>query len=275
MGRKPKHFPSFSKVLMDDFASKLRIPPEFVMRDLDGKLPAKALIKDRNYSHWWTVKVKTTGEENHYSFTQSGWRKLVRDCELKEMDFMVFTLVSNSVFEVVRYAPNGCEKDLISNPIIGLQDSEQIKENSAVAPKTRSRKSKEADALPHPSTRRRSRGKVAAEAFGSREQTEHPSFTVVITKYYRSRLTLQKSFARETSMATKKSVKLRNEEGKEWTVDICVRTHRTSYGRIDLGVGWPAFCKENEIVDGDSCLFKFIKSAGDVIDVVVHKGGRG
>ncbi|KAG5535730.1 hypothetical protein RHGRI_023480 [Rhododendron griersonianum] len=265
MGRKPKHFTSFSKVLMHDFASKLLIPPEFVMRDLDGKLPAKALIKDRNYSHWWTVKVKTTGEKNHYSFMRSGWRKLVRDCELKEMDFLVFKLISNSVFEVVRYAPNGCEKELIRNPI-KLQDSvyEQIKENPAEAPKTRMQKSKGAEALPRPSARR-SRGKVA-EASGSGEQIEHPSFTVVIRKFYRSRL---------TRMAEKKSVKLRNEEGKEWTVDLCIRNYPSSYGRIDLGVGWPAFCKENEIVDGDSCLFKFIKSAGDVIDVVVQRGGRG
>ncbi|KAI8542279.1 hypothetical protein RHMOL_Rhmol08G0126700 [Rhododendron molle] len=118
------------------------------MRDLDGRLPAKALIKDRNYSHWWTVKVKTTGEENHYSFMRSGWRKLVRDCELKETDFLVFTLISNSVFEIVRYAPNGCEKELISNPIIELQDPEQIKENPAEAPKTRSQKSKETETLP-------------------------------------------------------------------------------------------------------------------------------
>ncbi|KAI8542280.1 hypothetical protein RHMOL_Rhmol08G0126800 [Rhododendron molle] len=87
--------------------------------------------------------------------------------------------------------------------------------------------------------------------------------------------TVKKSFARETGMANKKSVKLRNEEGREWTVDLCMRNYRGSYGRIDLGVGWPAFCKENEIVDGDSCLFKFIKSAGGVIDVAVQKGGRG
>ncbi|XP_058189344.1 putative B3 domain-containing protein At5g66980 [Rhododendron vialii] len=158
MGRKPKqHYPSFFKVLMDDFASKLLIPRAFVERNLEGKVPAKALIKDRNDSHWWTVEVKKTGEKNHYSFMRSGWRKFVRDCELKEKDFLVFKPISNSVFEIVRYAPNGCEKDLISNPVIELpvQDfvSEQIRVNPAAkARETRSRKSKEA--LPqslHPS----------------------------------------------------------------------------------------------------------------------------
>ncbi|KAG5535729.1 hypothetical protein RHGRI_023479 [Rhododendron griersonianum] len=291
MGRKPKHYPSFFKVLMNDFASKLRIPRDFVIvRNLEGKLPAKALIKDRNYLHWWTVKVKKTGEKNHYSFMRSGWRKFVRDCELKERDFLVFKLISNSVFEIVRYAPNGCEKDLMSNPIIEPQDSvsEQIKINPAKARKTRSRKSKEAEALPHPSSRRTS-GRVA-EASGSQEQTKHPNFKVVIKKHHRSCLvnqlcdslslslvlqTLPKDFVRATGMAKKRCVTLRNEEGKEWGVEICLRTYPTSHGRIDLREGWSDFWKQNKIVYGDSCLFKFIKGAGNVVDVVVQKRGRG
>ncbi|KAI8542277.1 hypothetical protein RHMOL_Rhmol08G0126600 [Rhododendron molle] len=209
MGRKPKHYPSFFKVLMNDF--------KLVSSDFASKL------------------------------------------------------------------------DLMSNPIIEPQDSvsEQIKVNPAKARKTRLRKSKEA--LPHPSSRRTSG--IVAEASGSQQQTKHPNFKVVIKKHHRSCLvnqlcdsfslslvllqTLPRNFVRVTGMAEKRGVTLRNEEGKEWRVEICLRTYPTAHGRIDLREGWSDFWKQNKIVYGDSCLFKFIKGAGNVIDVVVQKRGRG
>ncbi|KAH7850921.1 hypothetical protein Vadar_004643 [Vaccinium darrowii] len=274
MGRKPRHFPSFFKILIgDDFADKLRIPPAFVMSNLEGQLPAEALIKAENDSNSWAVKVEQTGEKNHCSFIRRGWRKFVEDCGLQAGDFLVFKLISNSVFEIVRYGPNGCEKALVSNPVIKRQQtsvSEQIKEIPATARTTRSPKSEEAQA--HPSTRRSSG--IVVEVSDSEEQTEYPRFVVVIKKHHRSCLTLPMAFARETGMARKSKVLLRNEEGKVWGANICLRTYRTSGGRIDLSSGWSAFRKENKIVEGDSCVFEFVRSAGNMIDVRVRKGGR-
>ncbi|KAH7852524.1 hypothetical protein Vadar_025981 [Vaccinium darrowii] len=357
MGRKPKHGPSFFKILIgEEFEDKLRIPPAFVTSNLAGQLPAKALIKPPNDSRSWAVEVKKTGDKNHYSFIRRGWRKFVEDCGLQAGDFVVFKLISNWVFEIVRYGPDGCEKELTINPV-----SEQIKENPVKARTTRSVKSEEApaqassgDSLPtnhprrgdvnfpfavtdrviikgnkrtpqclvgreaivttrcshgwyvvktldnpesvklqysslvkvsdDPSSSKPSTGpntgrssRIVAEASGSRKQTEYPSFDavigkVVISNYYRSRLTLPMAFARGTGMATKRAVVLKNEEGRVWPVDIS--TYPSSRGRIDLSGGWPAFLKENNIVLGDSCVFKFIPSAGNVIDVVVQKGRR-
>ncbi|KAF7128060.1 hypothetical protein RHSIM_Rhsim11G0033700 [Rhododendron simsii] len=217
MGRKPKqHYPSFFKVLVKDhdFASTLLIPQAFVKRNLEGEVPAKAQIKDQNDSHCWTVEVKKTGEKNHYSFMGSGWRKFVRDCELKDMDFLVFKPITNSVFKIVRYAASGCEKDLISNPVIELPVQDSVSEETRVNPAATAR------------------------------------------------------------ISTKRHVKLRNEKGKVWSVEICLRTYPSAQGRIDLRYGWSDFWKQNKIVDGDSCLFNFIKSARNVIDVVVQKTGR-
>lgn len=87
------------------------------------------------------MEVKKTGDKNHYSFIRRGWRKFVEDCGLQAGDFVVFKLISNWVFEIVRYGPNGCEKELMINPV-----SEQIKENPAKARTTLSPKSEEAPA---------------------------------------------------------------------------------------------------------------------------------
>lgn len=110
------------------------------------------------------------------------------------------------------------------------------------------------------------------EAYDSEEQTEYPRFVVVIKKHHKSCLTLPMAFARETGMARRSKVLLRNEEGKVWGANICLRTYPTSGGRIDLSSGWSAFRKENKIVEGDSCVFEFVRSAGNVIDVRVQKG---
>ncbi|KAH7853127.1 hypothetical protein Vadar_033628 [Vaccinium darrowii] len=343
MGRKPKHCPSFFKVLVDDrFADKLRIPPAFVLRVLEGEVPAKAVIKAQNddSKKSWTVKVvKKTGEKYNYSFTGHGWRKFVEDCGLKAGEFLVFKLVSNSVFQIVRFGLNGCVKELITDPVIKHETcvSEQIKENHcAPSPKSKEAPPRAAissdDSLPtdHPRGRGgqfpvavtdrviikgnrrtqphfvgrkaivtaqclngwfvvktidnaesvklqyRSLDKVSDDPSPSKpptdKQTEDPSFPVVMKKHCRSRLTLPIAFARKIGMR-KKKVLLRNEEGKEWEADVSVRTYQTST-RMDLCGGWSAFRKENKIADGDSCSFKLVKSAGDVIDVVVRKRRR-
>lgn len=114
-----------------------------MLRVLEGQVPAKAVIKAQNddSKKSWTVKVvKKTGEKYNYSFTGHGWRKFVEDCGLKAGEFLVFKLVSNSVFQIVRFGLNGCVKELITDPVIKQETcvSEQIKENhSAPSPKSK------------------------------------------------------------------------------------------------------------------------------------------
>ncbi|KAL6993682.1 hypothetical protein U1Q18_011794 [Sarracenia purpurea var. burkii] len=255
MGRRPKHRPSFFKVLIGDFATKLRIPPAF-LASFEGEFPATATIKTNN-GESWPVKIEQI-EKNHF-FAHRGWQNVVKDCQLDVGDFLVFRLIPDWVFEITIYAPSGCEKE--QKPAIKTESSvaptisEQNKENPSTATTTRSL-SKDTPARAYSNNR------------SSREVDEHPCFLVVFKEYNRYYMTVPKAFAIETGILSKKGgVVLRNDEGKVWGVDMCVRSN----GRIDMGAGWTVFRAENKISNGDTCLFEFIPTAGNLVHVEVRK----
>ncbi|GMP31578.1 hypothetical protein CsSME_00005733 [Camellia sinensis var. sinensis] len=90
-----------------------RIPPAFVAK-MEGELPKNALIEAKSGEQSWEVKIQQIGDE--HCFTHRGWEKLVNDNHLRFGDFVVFRLISDSMFHIVTYGPSGCEKEL--NPSI-------------------------------------------------------------------------------------------------------------------------------------------------------------
>lgn len=58
-----------------------------------------------------------------------------------------------------------------------------------------------------------------------------------------------------------KHIKLQGSDGKEWIVLLLWK----SWGRVDFGKGWNAFCRENNLQGGEVCVFELIKS--DVLKV--------
>ncbi|CAL5326294.1 unnamed protein product [Camellia sinensis] len=257
MGRKPKHCSSFFKVLIGDFANKLRIPPAFVAK-MEGELPKNALIEAKSGEQSWEVKIQQIGDE--HCFTHRGWEKLVNDNHLRFGDFVVFRLISDSMFHIVTYGPSGCEKEL--NPSI-----KKIPQNPFMSRNTRSRKSM--DSPSHPYGRRSSRGEVEARGWSASAKPTHLSFLMVLKKYNKSRLTVPKAFAVESGIGRKKVVVLKNKKGQLWAVDICLRP--PPYRTVDFTAGWPDFRVANNIEIGDTCLFKFIPSSGNVIHVEVQR----
>lgn len=65
-------------------------------------------------------------------------------------------------------------------------------------------------------------------------------------------------------LANKTSIKVKNQEGKEWTVGILAeRYQRTRHScRHSLTAKWLEFRRYNQLSDGDNCLFKFNKKEG-------------
>ncbi|KAA8547266.1 hypothetical protein F0562_003870 [Nyssa sinensis] len=226
----------------------------------------------------WGVKIEQLG--GHDYFTHYGWQKFVQDHKLEVGDFLVFCLISDSIFEVVMYDRSGCEKEV--NPPIwsNIGDASAISERNNENPlmgfrRTACRRKSKASlsdayvkrsgALHGKTEADESEGKV--EAAGSVKAIQ-PSFVGVLKKYNRCYMIVPRHFERETGIRRKKSMVLRNPEGREWPVVIRVWKWRS---RVVLGNGWSEFRRANKLAYGDTCLFQFIQSAGNVIQV--QRGG--
>ncbi|KAA8547263.1 hypothetical protein F0562_003873 [Nyssa sinensis] len=103
------------------------------------------------------------------------------------------------------------------------------------------------------------------EAAGSVKAIQ-PSFVTSLKKYNRTYMIVPQDFATATGMRRKKSMVLRNLEGKEWPV--VVREWKwKNYRSVVLRDGWSEFRRANKLGDGNTCLFRFVESAGNVIQV--------
>ncbi|KAL3616457.1 hypothetical protein CASFOL_039847 [Castilleja foliolosa] len=94
---------SFFKILLFDFSTKLRIPKEFVKK-YGEIIPEEAILETEAGSKSWAVEIKPLDE--HFCFS-NGWPQFVKDNKLNDMDFLVFTLVSKSTFQVAIYGKDG------------------------------------------------------------------------------------------------------------------------------------------------------------------------
>ncbi|KAA8547262.1 hypothetical protein F0562_003874 [Nyssa sinensis] len=201
----------------------------------------------------WGVKIEQIG--GHDYFTHYGWQKFVQDHKLEVGDFLVFCLISESIFEVVMYDRSGCEKEVNSPIRSNIGDASAISERNngnplmgfrrtALLPKSKASLSdayvKRSGAL---------HGKTEADESEGKIVPRH--------------------FERDTGIRRKKSMVLRNPDGRDWPVVIRVWKWRS---RVVLGNGWSEFRRANKLAYGDTCLFQFIQSAGNVIQV--QRGGE-
>ncbi|XP_034689675.1 B3 domain-containing protein Os01g0723500-like [Vitis riparia] len=255
MARGPRRNPSFFKVLIGDFTSKLRIPPAF-MKKFRRMTFNNAVLKTIT-GESWMVSVK---QEDSCYFFKKGWKKFVKDQHLEAGDFLVFWFLGDSTFQVVVYDKSGCEKDPNlgakgkriglhgekNNPCMGRYDANHVMPATSVAVKMES-KDQGAD-------------KVAASG-----RTKHPQFVKVLKKYHDYVMLVPRAFAEETGMRWNKSTLVRDPEGRVWPVKVCLR----SKGKIEMSSGWSDFVKANKLGKGDTCSFQCTDATCHVIQVEI------
>ncbi|KAI9104350.1 hypothetical protein K1719_022922 [Acacia pycnantha] len=104
--RKRKN-PSFFKVLIQDFSTRLKIPPYF--NKVFGKEVPKKAILEIYYGKSEEVEVEK--HENRFCFCK-GWSKFVEKNKLEYGDFLVFKYLSDCLkFKVKMYGKTCCEKE--------------------------------------------------------------------------------------------------------------------------------------------------------------------
>ncbi|KAI3796638.1 hypothetical protein L1987_39316 [Smallanthus sonchifolius] len=223
--------PSFYKILLHPSAPHLQIPPDFVSMHLDNKIPNGPVIVFANGGYSWSMKIKRIGDG--YCFAD-GWKNVVEDIPLDFGDFLYFELVDPSTFKMSLYSPDGCQ--MFVPPKVehdgGGDDEEDDDEDD------------------------------------DDDDDDDPFFTLVITKTHKNLLRLPPGFVGLTGIAAKGTMTMKNADGNEWSlglrVDKWCNRHYLSYG-------WREFKRENDLCDGDECVFKFIRSEGKLLLANVTK----
>ena len=62
-------------------------------------------------------------------------------------------------------------------------------------------------------------------------------------------------------------IKLQASGGKEWVCRCIARNGATSPKSI--GKGWSPFCRDNNLKEGDACVFELVKRRGAVLKVSI------
>ncbi|CAL9766690.1 unnamed protein product [Musa acuminata subsp. burmannicoides] len=102
----PTRKPHFFKVLLGDFAQRLRIPPKF-LKHISSVGSKKAILQGPSGSKWHVE----LGKDMKDTFLTTGWPKFVKDHSLREYEFLVFQYDGDMRFTVLIFDTSACERE--------------------------------------------------------------------------------------------------------------------------------------------------------------------
>ncbi|KAG5241619.1 B3 domain-containing protein [Salix suchowensis] len=291
---KPKRNVSFSqeffKVYLSDLSSRqLSLPPAFGIQfnGKDEALPKNATLKDGNTKIWQVGLVKREG----FWVINDGWKEFACYHSLVDGDFLIFKYDGISEFEVELYCNNGLKKEgrgIEKKPSIHVKEEQETEEDfigrrpssgckqndSVIDPRiTRSQGLFGKSGPKSSETKIVKLGECKGSKAPSSVPREVPRFVINITQYTRY-ARIPNKFMREHNIEVPKEIKLRNESGKLWPVQI----NLWDSGYTVLKNGFSEFCRANKVVPKDQCALTFICSKGNLCKViqvqVVRRGPR-
>ncbi|KAB1199848.1 B3 domain-containing transcription factor VRN1 [Morella rubra] len=286
--RRPPHF--FKIILPSAMAEKkLRIPAKFV-REFGDKLSARATLTVPN-GQIWQVGLE---EAQSKIWFQEGWRDFVEHHSIDHGYFLVFRYEGNSNFSVLVFDQTSTEIQYPWNnkkcqrgredqvDLIKLDDSENSGHDELI--KKEMSNSDELSAEPEDreilvGKRRAGTSSKAREAMsrGSKRAIEaakmlkpkSPSFMAIMRfhQIHSCFMYVPVGFA-INYIRTHQIVKLQTCDG-QWHATCC--SHKRSSSAMQLRRGWNIFCKENNLEEGDVCVFELIKRKPIVLKVSIFR----
>nr|KAJ0213738.1 hypothetical protein LSAT_V11C400160860 [Lactuca sativa] len=155
-----------------------------------------------------------------------GWKQVVEDTRLVFGDVLVFWLVGRSIFKLLIFGTDCCEKDF--------------------PPKTK---------LEHDHDHIHDEEEDDDDIDGD---AGDPCFTMVLSKKQKLALRFPLEFARLIRLTAGRTMSMKNLEGKEWPVRLL--SEGGHYTRYYLSKGWSEFRRDNELCEGDTCVFKYLRT---------------
>ncbi|XP_022749180.1 B3 domain-containing transcription factor VRN1-like isoform X3 [Durio zibethinus] len=290
--------PFFHKLILSStlLDKKLRIPDNFVQKFRDELSIAAALtVPD---GHVWRVGIKKA--DNKVWF-QEGWQEFVERYYIRVCYFLVFRYEGNSAFSnlfggsKVKNCINwNREVNLHTAKVVNNQPIRvKLHSSGAEMPKPKKPGGKKRKCNPNEqdssvgheddvemhfsfyesasarkrtvTTEERERAINAAKAF----EPTNPFCRVVLRPSYLYRgciMYLPSCFAEKHLSGVSGSIKLQLPDGKQWPVRCLYRR-----GRAKFSQGWYEFTLENNLGEGDVCVFELLRSREFVLKVTVFR----
>ncbi|CAK7340127.1 unnamed protein product [Dovyalis caffra] len=244
---------------------------------------AKTFILKSNMGKPYLVTMKD--RKDGYFFTR-GWKSFVKYHDLQVGDFLVFNFVGDRTFDVVIYDPSGCVKEKVAsnpnrNPTKPRQASVGIARNQEKPTKKHDQAG--SSYLFVKTEAPDSGGRIGANGeeiggIGERERVaeairsftpNHPVFIQVLKDYQKYDMFVPRDIVRETGLAKKKVVVIKDPKGRKWEVGIRPSDKRR---HVYLGKGWYELSEANGLVAGDTCVLHFQQG---MINVQIHSKKKG
>ncbi|KAJ3697554.1 hypothetical protein LUZ61_001259 [Rhynchospora tenuis] len=285
--------PHFFKFLFPDPLANLRIPKEFY-KHLPKVLPKRASLVTQSCK---ICKVDVCQNEEGICLSR-GWSEFVKAHDLQLGYFLLFRYEGKMVFSVKVFDTTCCLKDYALAP---SEPQQPIFKSSKVVDLTSDIKSETypGDAqIPVDSGKKRKNasGKAQLVCEEDRDEGESifterrekkkkiykscstvPWFEKTLpcssTTKCRASLAIPKRFCVENGLVPKQAIFLMNSNGNKRRVKLLIRRYNA-----DLTTGWRGFSEENELKEGDKCIFQLINRNTFLVNVLSNQkcwtGGR-
>ncbi|KAI9093304.1 hypothetical protein K1719_027318 [Acacia pycnantha] len=230
-------------------AENMRIPKVFVRRFENELCASEATIGVPDGRVW---KMELKKSENEVYFCK-GWEEFVKYYSLRFGFFLVFKYEGKSQFSAVIFDSSAAE--IYYPPKLNSE-----KQNSA--PKCRRKRPHSFDQWNRDRSGQGLSSKMKITLSNKQraqnfEQAANRSFAAVVGPsnlnwYY---MDVPSSFCKEY-MGRMRPMKLQDCKGRKWDVNY----HYKYRSRIRIGKGWIKFARANNVKEGDTCVFKLIKT---------------
>ncbi|KAK4347850.1 hypothetical protein RND71_034189 [Anisodus tanguticus] len=257
----PDQHPSFCKLLFKEgFMDK--IMPHVFIKENKTMLAKTCLLKTNTIGMSWEAKI--VKENSNYFICEGEWQQFVVHHKLELGDILIFFLIDKSTFQVLPYNQKSYKN--FSGRQLSEELSSSSEERQDVGNMGPSRKFKRVK------TELKELSGVAKEEeeaeTGSDQENypktlrysvlnlkyKDPYYEMVVRKTHKFYVTIPMIFAKWSGIINMKKMRLVNEKGNEWKVDI---VHDGP--RVMIKGGWAEFRALNKIANGQTCRFKLIQ----------------
>ncbi|GLJ38030.1 hypothetical protein SUGI_0774260 [Cryptomeria japonica] len=265
----------FFKVMLGDFAQKLRVPPAFVPKLLNEVGIGRNVLMQGPSGQKWDVKLCYISTEMYFAH---GWEKFVHHNKIQFGDFLVIKYVCKSYFKVRIFGRSGCQKidtdfgpdthhecnqpmdSKLSLDLVPASQGKALakrirghppKENQTETVKRRYRKNYYVSNRRPVTEEERSKALQAAQSFRSNKP-----FCLIILKpsYVYNAIWLRfPNACRDRLELPREKIKvvLVDPNNKEWDVQYLGNVNQPG-----LCGGWKYFSFDNNLEEGDVCIFE-------------------
>ncbi|KAJ4791210.1 Transcriptional factor B3 family protein [Rhynchospora pubera] len=278
----PNANPHFFKFLFPDHLANLRIPKEFY-KHLPTVLPKRASLVTQSCKIW-RVDV---GQNEEDICLSRGWSEFVKAHDLQLGYFLLFRYEGKMVFSVKVFDTSCCLKDYALTPSEPKQPTFESSKVIDLMSDVKSESYSGDAQIPVDSGKKRKNASGKAQLvceedrdegesiFKSREKKKKiqkssstvPWFEKTLsrssTTKYRASLCVPKRFCVENGLVSTQDIFLMNSNGNKWRVKLLIRPHNA-----DLSMGWRGFSEENELKEGEKCIFQLINRNTFLVNVM-------